>query len=890
MLFSSFAPAQASMGAWRLLNPTEYTANPASDLHGVYMLSGSIGSKQSPPPLGWAVGDNGLIFAWDGFSWIQQPSITDCQLNAVNFGGPTNPLTGTTSASGWIVGGDISPGAGAGCGVSKNAVALYFGGGVPVSYPVPNTMHPGKKAEIRSVSVVKIASSLGDTVDAWAAGAEDTFGEFWHWSGVPGSGGAWSDLQTVDPNPAIESIYMTHCTGSPCTADDGIAVGDGGGTTNIYHYTGSWTALPTPDSTVTLYGVAMASQTQGWAVGKTAGGNCAMFRTTDGTTWTGPFSPGGCAGVALRSIVLLSSSEGWAVGDAGVNGATVLHGTSLDSSPTWTPIPATQLTTQLSLNSVTFAVSGGNLWAVGQGGVAAFCISNCGSQSGSIWSTTTAPQNKFGGSPVALNSVFMDSDSDGWAVGGLDNVGGTVTPTVLRWDGGTFSWTRSPSVSPNPVAPMYSVFMSGGSDAWAVGGTDPAGVPSTMYYDGNTWSGKTVGCAGPCPPFEFRSVYMVSGSQSWAVGGCPSAGPSCSGPHRGVIMQSTSTGGQFGSASTAPAIATNDLYAVYFDPTSGGQSGWVAGGNGAGFSPVLAHTANGGTDAWAAKILVSGADWTAQTGLPLTGVILKTLFFQDSTHGWAAGVDTSGTLKSVILFWNGISWTLSPVLGIPGADVLDIRGIFVDSSTDGWAVGVDTTSNTPVTIFYNGGAWTDVSLSPPIPPPGGLSPLNGVYVRSDTNGLAVGSNIGGSINSLGLILHLDPPSGAGGGGGGGTTTATTSTTSTSIVTSTSVVSTTSATSTSSTASSASTTSSASASSSSTSSTQTGSTQVATITVQSTVTTSSSSAASTSSTASTPLALPPIPGFPVESILAGIAVGLAALAIVRRRRKTGRLPK
>jgi hypothetical protein len=39
---------------------------------------------------------------------------------------------------------------------------------------------------------------------------------------------------------------------------------------------------------------------------------------------------------------------------------------------------------------------------------------------------------------------------------------------------------------------------------------------------------------------------------------------------------------------------------------------------------------------------------------------------------------------------------------------------------------------------------------------------------------------------------------------------------------------------------------------------------------------------TSSSVSTPMALPPIPGFPVESILAGILIGLGALAVIRRR--------
>jgi hypothetical protein len=60
-----------------------------------------------------------------------------------------------------------------------------------------------------------------------------------------------------------------------------------------------------------------------------------------------------------------------------------------------------------------------------------------------------------------------------------------------------------------------------------------------------------------------------------------------------------------------------------------------------------------------------------------------------------------------------------------------------------------------------------------------------------------------------------------------------------------------------------------------------STTVATVTLGSTPTTTTTQA---TSSVSTPLALPPMPGFPLESILAGILVGMAALAILRRRRK------
>jgi hypothetical protein len=40
----------------------------------------------------------------------------------------------------------------------------------------------------------------------------------------------------------------------------------------------------------------------------------------------------------------------------------------------------------------------------------------------------------------------------------------------------------------------------------------------------------------------------------------------------------------------------------------------------------------------------------------------------------------------------------------------------------------------------------------------------------------------------------------------------------------------------------------------------------------------------SSSTTTPLVMPAIPGFPIESILVGIILGLTTLAIVRRRRK------
>ena len=825
IVLASVLPVQsiAAPGAWRLISPTEYTPIPDAELHGIYLTNGGTSGKGSGS--GWAVGAGGLIFYWDGFSWVQASSplgssYSSCELDAVNFGGPLNPLTSITSSSGWTVGG---------CG--GTAQSLYYNGVGWTSYPVPIL---GAPAQLLSVSLVQSASSPTTNVQAFAVGADTgsaAGGGFWVWNGVPGNGGFWNELPAPAGATQVNGVYMTHCTGSnPCSADDGIAVGNTIGSFGaIYHwFGGAWNLLPSHPSNFNLNAVAMASPSVGWAVGD----QCTIIRTLDTYTWSIFASPSGCTAVNnLRSIVMLSTSEAWAVGDGDASGAApaILHGTSLDSVPTWTRIPINQIassgttTTTSGLDSVTFATSGGNVWAVGKSGVATFCFANCGTVSDSIWSTTTSPNT------LQLDSVFMVSDSDGWAVG---TGGGTpFEPTVLRWNGGSMSWTKAPSVLPLATPTfLRGVYLSGGSTGWAVGGTT---VPSasTLWYDGNKWQGEPV-AACAC---QLNSVYMVSDSNSWAVG------------TGGYIMHSSARGdqvsGQFGIVTSSFQVPGTTYTSVYFDPTSSGMSGWAVGQTAA-LAPLMVHTASGGGDSWPAVSIPALAGFTT----------LNSVFIQDSTHGWAAGDG------STILYWNGISWTPVSILGITNGPIT-ITGIAVTGgppATDGWAVGFDN-SGLPVTIHYDASTstWTEQPLSPAISLAATLTSLS---LRSSTNGLAVGTNFPGFPNSLSLILHLDPPGGVTAGNTGNpTSTQTTQQLSSS-------------------ATSSSTTASASTSSSSTTAV---STSVLTTTAISTPSTTSTSS---TSSVSTPLALPAIPGFPWESIIAGVILGMTALAIIRRRRK------
>lgn len=832
----TLAFTSAPAGQWRLTSPTEYTANPASNMHGIFLINGGTSGKGSGN--GWAVSDNGFIFYWDGFAWNQANSPTDCQLTSVNFGGPLNPLSnGVQSASGWIVGGysTVAGTVGPVCTAAQNAVSLYWNGVNWNPYTVPKT---GSSAEMYSVFQVTSASSLSDSVNAFAVGQDGTGGAFWQWTGVPGITTSWTEMSTTT-NP-VNSVYMTHCSGSPCTGDDGIAVGNGG---TIFRLVGGiWTALPSPVS-VNLNGVAMSSETSGWAVGA----SCTIVRTTDGNTWTAPFSPGPCTTptITLRSIVLLSSSEAWAVGDADASGVPViLHGTSLDSSPVWTQIPPNQVTptgvpSGVGLNSVTFATSGGSVWAVGAGGVVTFCVNNCSSVSGAIWGAITSPLT--GSTTAELNSVFMDSDTDGWAVG--SNIASPPGPYLIRWNG--YSWTQAPAVSPITTSPLFGVYMQGSSNAWAVGGTASL-VPSTLYYDGNTWTGRSV----PVCSCILKSVFMVSGSESWAVGTDPTS-------IRNNVMHSTTQGGSFTIASYSGPAA--NFYTVFFDSS---QSGWAGGQETSGLVPIIAHTTTDGADAWAVTFPNPG-------GLP-NGYVISSLFFQDSTHGWAAA-SSGTTLPTRILYWNGVSWTLvSPTMSGSDADS-DLFGISVEGgtpATDGWAVGVSP-AGLPVTVHYDGSSWTEMFLTPVIPNTGSLLSL---YLRSSTNGLAVGTLLNSNPSTLALVLHLDPP-------GSFQNTVQQSTTVTNVVTTTST-STASASTGSLTSTGFISTSVSTMSATGTTTATVVSTSVSTMTVVSTPTTTSSS----TSSVSTPMVMPAVPGFPWESIIAGLMLGMAALAILRRVKK------
>ncbi len=796
---------QASTGKWRNINPSQYTSIPNVRLNSVYMLSGGTGGIGSGN--GWAVGNNGTIFRWDGFSWTNYTAGTPCNLHSVNFGGPLSvPMSPLSGSAGFIVGGSVSST------VCPGEFALFWNG---FSWYGVNTgllTSTGNLTSVFMTCAYGSNSACGSTqVDAWAVGMNATAGTSYRFTGVPIPATGWTQVFVPGATGCrINSVYMVSTT-------EGWAVGNCG---KIYHWFGGGWTNPYTFGGVAFGSVFMVSSTEGWAVG--TGGQISHFIAG---TWQSPVSPLGTT-QTLRSVSCVSSSECWAVGDQ----ATIAHFTG----GIWIPLNVIQVPTLRGLSGV-HGTGGSNVWAVGEtGSVLMF--------DGSVWGSITSPLQ------TNINSVFMTGSSDGAAVGNTTSVGATI----LRWDG--VKWVR-PQGSSAPTD-LWSVWEAGSSEWWAVGGGSGHN-PYILHLTSMTSTSftgvdspfSTIPCPVATPNCILLSVFGTSSSNVWAVG-------------TGGIFAQWTGGSNWGVVGPAVVVPAGTVWRAVTFVGSDPNKGFAAG-----FSPAgpLLYCYNNGCS------MLSGAPspWaTAPLPVLLPSTQLNSISTQldNSNHVWIAGSN------GVIILIDGNTKTITPTFTVGS---YNLTSITVDSSSDGWAVGQDTVSKLPVFVHYDGSAWTTVALIPPLPTQD-FGRIQSMFLLSSTNGFAVGTTAGGNglppPGSLGMMFHLDPP--------GGVTAGTTYTTPP--VTVTTTPSTTAASTSSNTAASTSSTVSVTSTSATSATTATGSpTMVSTSVV---TTTTQAATTSASSSVSVPMTLPPVPGFPLESIIVGIILGIAALVIVRRRMK------
>ncbi len=271
-------------------------ACPAISLNSISMISATDG---------WVVGNTvlppnadgltfGVVLHYTGGKWVFDRLL----------GSHLSSTFMRTASDGWMVGEDGN-------------------GGAPIFHYDGSAWTP--------VNDPAFASVLPQTIVALSASNVWLDGTNFSGSGFDGDapevilhydGSRWSQQSTDLANSRIYGIAMI----SP---DEGWAVGSLSGGTGphpahpekalVEHYSqGKWQrdtsfAGPPDSNGYSLYGIAMASASEGWAIGS----NGLIVHDLNGT-WTQVTSP---TGQTLRSIAMVSPTEGWAIGEQG----TILH-------------------------------------------------------------------------------------------------------------------------------------------------------------------------------------------------------------------------------------------------------------------------------------------------------------------------------------------------------------------------------------------------------------------------------------------------------------------------------------------------------------------------------------------------------------------------------------
>jgi hypothetical protein len=251
------------------------------------------------------------------------------------------------------------------------------------------------------------------------------------------------------------------------------------GTNTIQHWNGrDWQDAPVvispTETTYELYGIAVASATDAWAVGSyrygprfgyTTGGLALHW---NGAHWTQVPLPAEAAN-PLRAVTIIDSDNTWAVGEH-----TILH---------WD----------------------GTAWRV--------------------VSTLPLPNpNGFDG----LLAVAAAGPNDIWAVGGSTEYPATPAnpppvrrfPIIEHWDGR--QWSRVGAPNPGIGGFLTGIAVAGPSDVMAVGSYNVAPTSTTeqtfvLHWDGSTWT-QVAGLNFDTANNSFADVAAEGSGSFWAVG------------------------------------------------------------------------------------------------------------------------------------------------------------------------------------------------------------------------------------------------------------------------------------------------------------------------------------------------------------------------------------
>lgn len=338
------------------------------------------------------------------------------------------------------------------------------GGPSAKASPTPDWSGPGSQTSLASISMVSAS-------EGWAVGsafpANDPSGDQERVVLMHFKDGVWSSMHLATSGQ-VNSISMV-------SANDGWAVGENG---LMLHYDGTaWRQVASPTER-SFAQVQMLSATDGWAVA-----NAFDIYHYDGHTWIAQPLPTYLGGVTpviveIAALSMLSPTDGWAIGTYPSAGA---------APP--------------SRSSLVILRYHNGVWTVDD------TITGTVSQS------------------LAIQSLSMASDTEGWAVGSMEtdvagSPSGQSAPLLLHYTHGAWHQVADPLAGMNyyPIA-FTQVAMRSAADGWiTVSQGSPASTPLLLRYDSARWDVVALPDLPHSAEWYLTGLAFTPAGDLWAIG------------------------------------------------------------------------------------------------------------------------------------------------------------------------------------------------------------------------------------------------------------------------------------------------------------------------------------------------------------------------------------
>jgi len=328
-------------------------------------------------------------------------------------------------------------------------------------------------------------------------------------------------------------------------------------------------------------------------------------------------------------------------------------------------------------NSSIFAASASSvndIWAVGDSTM---------HFNGTKWTAFPAPLIN-GDLTADLQGVVDVSPTLAWAVGNV-TLGANPGQIIERWNGTKWSLFPNPTLLPNSQGDLFALTSTSANDIWAVGNLVQQVVGGALSYNlFEHWNGKAW-----TPTFintiNFEALTGVSAdatNDAWAVGWVSSEGTSTLAMHwNGTSWTAVTTPENLGEGpnqlNAVVALAPDNAWAVGFStPGLAGQSATLT---------LILHW-----DGTTWSIVPSpnvGPNSTSQSNrlLGITANSANDIY----AFGSFFAADGSGHQMTLLLHWDGTSWSLAPSPDPTKGNFLDdllFAGV-VPSSGNVWIFG-----------------------------------------------------------------------------------------------------------------------------------------------------------------------------------------------------------